>query len=345
MSFFSPLTLEGRYVRLEPLRPTHVDGLLAAAFESLDTFTLTPVPRSADTMRRYVEQACDDASNGVAFPFATVDRATGRVVGSTRFYRPERWDWPGAIPGPVPDGPDGVELGWTWLAASAQRTPINSEAKLLMFKHAFELARVRRVHLKTDVRNVRSRAAMERLGAQFDGVLRAQMPATDGGVRDSAYYSVLREDWPVVKARLEVLVARRDRSALPVEKANPDDASAVATLLLGAQPGARVESIRRAIASGALAAWIVRDGADVVATCAMEDDPSVLGLPGAATVRLSVLDYFRDRGLEPQLIAVTLAHARTRGVRALRVNVASPERSHFTRAGFQSQLTEMTLTL
>lgn len=200
--------LEGRRVRLEPLRWSHVDALWAAASESQETYRLTSVPSSAVAMHAYVEFACAEAEAGRMRPFATVDVERGRVVGSTRFCAFERWTWPGAPPPPVPAGADAVEIGWTWLAAGAQRTGINTEAKRLMLTHAFEVGRVRRVTLKTDARNQRSRAAMERLGLRFDGVLRAHMPAADGGVRDSAFFSVLAAEWPAMKAHLARLCAR-----------------------------------------------------------------------------------------------------------------------------------------
>jgi RimJ/RimL family protein N-acetyltransferase len=195
------IRLAGRFVTLEPLSLAHLDGLVAAAAESRATYGLTHVPDTRAAMRAYIEAALASP----AVPFATV-AADGRVVGSTRFGNLEHWSWP---EGPRPDGsPDAVEIGWTWLAASAQRSAINSEAKLLMLGHAFEDWRVHRVTLKTDARNQRSRAAIERLGARLDGVLRAHMPAADGGVRDSAVYSILAAEWPAARARL---VARLDR--------------------------------------------------------------------------------------------------------------------------------------
>lgn len=197
-----PVTLDGARVRLEPLSPAHVDGLVAAAGESRATYALTRVPPDAAAMAAYVEAALAEAARGQAVPFATVDKVRGRVVGSTRFCNLERWPWPDAPAPPVPRGPDAVEIGWTWLGASAQRTYVNTEAKLLMLDHAFGVWGVRRVSLKTDVRNARSRANIERLGCRLDGILRAHMPAADGGVRDSAYYSLLASEWPAARARL-----------------------------------------------------------------------------------------------------------------------------------------------
>jgi RimJ/RimL family protein N-acetyltransferase len=203
-----PMTLTGRRVRLEPLDPLHAPALLAAASESRDSYHWTPVPADLPSMSEYIAAALHDAERSLAVPFATVDAASGRIVGATRFCNVERWPWPGGVrAAPAPMGPDAVEIGWTWLAASAQRTAINTEAKLLMLTHAFEVWRVYRVTLKTDARNAKSRAAIERIGGVFDGVIRGHMPAADGGVRDTAFYTIVRAEWPAVSARLERRVA------------------------------------------------------------------------------------------------------------------------------------------
>ena len=197
-----PLTLDGTRVRLEPLSPAHLDGLVAAASESRATYGLTQVPDGIVAMRAWLDSALADAAGGEHVPFATVDKVHGRVVGSTRFAAIERWRWPGPPVEPLPRGPDAVEIGWSWLAASAQRTHVNTEAKLLMLGHAFDVWGVRRVTLKTDARNARSRANIERIGCHFDGILRAHMPAWDGGIRDSAFYSMLSSEWPAARERL-----------------------------------------------------------------------------------------------------------------------------------------------
>ena len=199
--------LEGARVRLEPLTTLHVPALLAAADGPRGTFSLTNVPGDEAGMRRYVEEALAEHAQGLALPFAIVDREAAAVVGSTRFGKAERWAWPSPPPG-APRLVDAVEIGWTWLAERAQRTPINTEAKLLLLGHAFEVLRARRVTLKTDARNARSRAAIERIGARFDGVLRAHLPAADGGVRDSAFYSIVEAEWPAVRVALGGRLAR-----------------------------------------------------------------------------------------------------------------------------------------
>jgi RimJ/RimL family protein N-acetyltransferase len=192
-------------VRLEPLARAHVPALLAAATSgSRETYGLTTVPASAEDAERYVDEALALHAQGRALPFATLDAKTGRVVGSTRYLNVEFWAWP---PGnPLQRGenlPDVVEIGATWLAPAAQRTAINTEAKLLMLTHAFEVWRAHRVSLMTDARNMRSRNAILRLGARHDGVIRAARVATDGGIRDTAAFSILEAEWPGVKAGLQ----------------------------------------------------------------------------------------------------------------------------------------------
>ncbi len=198
-----PVTLEGRFVRLEPLAPAHAPGLLAAAAGPRDTYGFTLVPKDEAEARAYIENALGEQEAGRAIPFATLDRVTGRVVGSTRLFNIEYWPWPPGNPNQRGvDRPDVAEIGWTWLAASAQRTPINTEAKLLMLAHAFDVWRVHRVSLMTDARNQRSRNAIMRLGARFDGVLRAARPASDGTIRDTAAFSILDSEWPAVRTTL-----------------------------------------------------------------------------------------------------------------------------------------------
>jgi N-acetyltransferase len=196
-------TLEGKIVRLVPLQLVHAGALLAAAGEDRSTYGFTVVPADAAQMRAYIQQGLDQADRGESMPFATVDARTGRVVGTTWYLNLQRWH--GAFePAPSKASPPSVlEIGSTWLAASAQRTAINTEAKLLMLRQAFEVWKVLRVTLKTDVRNMKSRAAILRLGAKEDGVLRAWQLAADGGPRDTAFYSILLSEWPAVRARLE----------------------------------------------------------------------------------------------------------------------------------------------
>jgi RimJ/RimL family protein N-acetyltransferase len=200
-----PVVLEGRHVRLEPLQIGHAAGLLAAASGPRETYALTTVPAGQPAVLRYIETALRDQEAGRSLPFATVARATGQIVGSTRFLNIEFWQWPPANANQRgADTPDVVEIGATWLAADAQRTAINTEAKLLMLAHAFEVWRVHRVSLMTDARNERSRRAILRIGAKFDGVLRAARPASDGMIRDTAAFSILESEWPTVKRQLHL---------------------------------------------------------------------------------------------------------------------------------------------
>ena len=208
MPVLSPITLTGRRVRLEPLSRAHVPALLAAASSgSRDTFSFTTVPQTDADAVAYVDEALKLHAEGRALPFATIDAASRQVVGSTRYLNVEFWPWPPGSPYQRgADLPDVVEIGSTWLAPSAQRTAINTEAKLLMLTHAFEVWRVHRVSLMTDARNMRSRDAILRLGAKFDGVIRAARVAVDGVIRDTAAFSIVEAEWPAVKARLQASV-------------------------------------------------------------------------------------------------------------------------------------------
>jgi N-acetyltransferase len=203
------VTLEGRLVRLVPLTLAHAEGLLAAALsDPAEDYPFTFTPRDLPSMRAYIEAALASRKAGVHLPFATLEAATGEVLGTTRFGAIEYWAWPDGVQRRSKGNPDVAEIGWTWLARKAQRTGANTEAKLLMLTHAFEAWKVFRVMLKTDARNQRSRSAIARLGCRPDGVLRAWQPASDGGPRDTALFSMLARDWPEAKARLAARLAR-----------------------------------------------------------------------------------------------------------------------------------------
>lgn len=204
------VVLAGDVVVLRPLTPDDVDALVAAATEDRSTYAFTSVPADAAAMRRYVDDALAEEHAGWALPFVTTRRADDRVVGSTRFLDLDDW-LPRQVGRPrvgAPGIPRSAEIGATWLAASAQRTATNTEAKLLMLRHAFDSWGVQRITFKTDARNLRSRAAIERVGARWEGIRRAHGPASDGGIRDSAYYSILRSEWPAVRDRLELRLRR-----------------------------------------------------------------------------------------------------------------------------------------
>lgn len=207
----TPPTLVGSVVTLEPLALSHVDGLAAAAAEDRSSYGFTWVPDGVDQCRGYVEAALASQAGGHVMAFAVRRRADSVIVGSTRFLDLEVFTWPpGSGEGPEPSDrrpPTVAEIGNTWYSASAQRTAVNSECKLLLMRHAFEVWKVERMTLKTDARNARSRAAIERLGARPDGVIRVHMPASDGTLRDTAYYSILAAEWPPVRARLLQVLA------------------------------------------------------------------------------------------------------------------------------------------
>jgi RimJ/RimL family protein N-acetyltransferase len=189
--------LENQFVRLEPLSEQHIPALLEIAQNTpAEVYALTHVPKTLEAMTAYVRTALDARDAKKAIPFATT--ANGIVVGSTRFGNIEYWDWARKT-----DNPDAAEIGWTWLAPSTQRTQVNTAAKLLMLEFAFETWQVQRMTLKTDARNDRSRNAILRLGASFEGVLRAHMPSSDGGIRNTAMYSILESEWADVKKKLQ----------------------------------------------------------------------------------------------------------------------------------------------
>ena len=201
-------TLQGTHVRLEPLDHRHIDGLVAAATADPSLYQWSPVPQTKAEAITYVDTALAWRDAGTAVPFAIVRVHDGVVIGSTRFFLLERWAWPPGHPQHGRKTPDACEIGYTWLARSAIRSAANTESKLLMLTHAFENWQVFRVCLHTDVRNQRSRAAIERIGGKFEGILRAHRMAADFIPRDSARYSIVAAEWPEVKERLSHMLNR-----------------------------------------------------------------------------------------------------------------------------------------
>jgi N-acetyltransferase len=198
--------LTGRHVRLEPLDLRHVDGLVAASAADPSLYQWSPVPQGRAEATRYIDTALSWRHAGTAVPFAVVRKEDGILIGSTRFWNIECWSWP---PGHVRHArptPDACEIGYTWFTRSAIRTAANTEAKLLMLAHAFETWQVLRVCFHTDARNQRSRAALERIGGKFEGILRAHRMAADFIPRDSVRYSIVAEEWPAVKQKLSRLL-------------------------------------------------------------------------------------------------------------------------------------------
>src|SRR4051812_10766222 len=184
-----PVTLEGTYVRLAPLAMAHHAPLAGLVDATLMQWFTRPVT-DAESMREFIAQALEDQADGKALPFVTVERVGGRPVGSTRFTNIDR-------------AHRRVEIGFTWLGRSWQRTPVNTEAKLLMMEHAFERLAAIRVEFKTDALNEQSRAALTRLGAMEEGYFRNHMVTASGRVRHSVWFSVVAADWPRVKRRLQ----------------------------------------------------------------------------------------------------------------------------------------------
>jgi RimJ/RimL family protein N-acetyltransferase len=196
----SPCVLEGSVIRLEPLDLHHLDGLSAVGLDpEIWRFTIAKVD-SRSAMEHYIAQALAEQRAGIALPFVTVLKASGKVIGSTRFHS--------AVP-----AHRRVEIGWTWLGRSWQRTGANTEAKYLMLRHAFERWGCLRVEFKTSTLNQRSRAALGRIGAVEEGVLRSHMINEDGTIRDSVYFSILEDEWPGVKLKLERMMRHAEPTA------------------------------------------------------------------------------------------------------------------------------------
>ncbi len=195
-AFQGPLRLTGRWVELVPLARGHAEALWPAARQpEVMRYLRTGVPRSPRDLESVIESLLAAERAGTDRPFTTVFRPSGRPIGMTRFLRIDRSnDW--------------VEIGGTWLDPAYWRTPVNTEAKLLMLRYAFEDAGVHRVQLQTDGRNERSQAAIARLGAVREGVLREDVVLPDGIRRSSVYFSVLAPEWPAVRQRLETMLAR-----------------------------------------------------------------------------------------------------------------------------------------
>jgi RimJ/RimL family protein N-acetyltransferase len=191
-----PVVLSGRRVRMEPLDlDRHWEGLLAIGLDpQLWRYTLN-VPQTPDDLRRYLETALREQRDGTAVPFATMDLTSGRVTGCTRFAN-------------IAVEHRRAEIGWTWVGTPWQRTHVNTEAKYLMLRQAFEGWGLMRVEFKTSARNLPSRNAMLRIGCVEEGTFRKHMLRDNGEIRDSMYFSIVDDEWPAVKARLEAMLPR-----------------------------------------------------------------------------------------------------------------------------------------
>ncbi len=185
-----PVTLEGKHVRLEPLSlERHFNGLLEIGLEpELWRWTLT-VPATSEELRAYLQEGLDEQAKGKAIPFVVIEKSSGRVVGHTRYAN-------------IEPSHRRLEIGWTWYGIPWQRSAVNTETKLLLLTHAFETLGLQRVELKTDALNERSRNAILRIGAKFEGIFRKHGVASSGRIRDTAYFSIIDDEWPEAKRRL-----------------------------------------------------------------------------------------------------------------------------------------------
>jgi N-acetyltransferase len=195
--------LFGKHIRLEPLDVHHADGLTEAAVSDSSLYQWSPVPQGKIGVEKYIRDAVAFREAGSASPFAIIRMSDNRIIGSTRIWNIENWAWPAGHERSGRSYPDACEIGYSWLNFAAIRTAANTESKLLLLKLAFEKWGVFRVCFHADMRNNRSRAAIERIGGRFEGTLRSHRMAVDGIPRDSARYSILLSEWPDVRLRLE----------------------------------------------------------------------------------------------------------------------------------------------
>ena len=188
--YLQPITLEGTHVRLAPLSMAHHSQLCEVGLDDeLWKLTMT-VTRTLEDMKTYIETALKWQEEGTSLPFAIIEKASGKAIGSTRYANVDKAN-------------RRLEIGWTWVARKWQRTPVNTEAKYLLLKHAFETLGCIRVEFKTDSLNQKSRDALVRIGAKEEGILRNHMITPDGRFRHSVYYSIIDSEWPNVKALLQ----------------------------------------------------------------------------------------------------------------------------------------------
>ena len=194
--WISPIILNGKYVRLEPMMEDHIPGLAEIGVgQTFWDFMLYGRMESVEDMRNWVRDILSRAQNGTDLPFVAIHLASGKVAGATRYLN-------------IMPKDRGLEIGGTWYGTEYQRTPVNTECKYLLLTHAFERLGCIRVQLKTDLRNVRSQKAIERIGAKREGILRNHMILPSGQFRDSVFYSILDSEWPEVKKRLEESIVR-----------------------------------------------------------------------------------------------------------------------------------------
>ena len=323
------VVLEGDAVRIEPLQRRHANDLLAAAADpAIWRYLPAPQPRSVEQVVAWIDEARELASTGDQLPFAIVDAPAGRAVGSTRYLE-------------IHPAWRTLEIGWTWLAASAQRTRVNTECKYLLLRHAFEKLGALRVQFKTDSRNLQSQRALERLGAVREGVLRKQRINYDGYVRDSVYYSILDEEWPAVKARLEERLARSAGAGVVTP---PEGVLVTAAIPVDGRPA----TVR--------ASPPMSPGFPDAVLAALRAARRVAVLTGAGISAESGIPTFRDAltGLwaqyRPEDLATPLAFARDPELvwrwyrtRRLQLRELLPNPGHLALAGLAARVPELTL--
>lgn len=195
-NWITPVTLQGKHVRLEPMTEAHVPGLAEIGIgQGFWDFMVYGDIKTGDDMRNWVLDILGRAEKGTDLPFVVIELASGRVAGATRYLN-------------IMPNDRGLEIGGTWYGQDFQRTHVNTECKYLLLTHAFETLKCIRVQLKTDSRNERSQKAIERIGAKKEGILRNHMILPDGRFRDSVYYSILNTEWDQVKRNLELMMSR-----------------------------------------------------------------------------------------------------------------------------------------
>jgi N-acetyltransferase len=200
MARLGPVTLSGRYIRLEPMRPGHAVGLLEAGRVDEIWQWMPAKPTTPESMKAWITRTLEAEAQGSEYPFVVVRLSDERVIGSTRYLDVHEEDRT-------------TEIGWTWYVPQTWGTEVNPEAKYLLMRHAFDDWHAIRVALKTDVNNLRSQAAIKKLGAHYEGTLRNQRIRRDGSCRDTVLYSIIDSEWPAVKAQLERRLAHEDPSA------------------------------------------------------------------------------------------------------------------------------------
>ena len=200
MARLGPVTLNGRFIRLEPMRAAHAAGLLDAGGADEIWEWMPAKPTTPESMERWIAQTLEAEAQGREYPFVVVRLPDKRIIGSTRYLDVHEEDRT-------------TEIGWTWYLPEVWGTAVNPEAKLLLMRHAFENWHAIRVALKTDVNNLHSQAAIKKLGARYEGTLRNQRIRRDGSYRDTVLYSIIESEWPTVKAQLERRLAHEDRVA------------------------------------------------------------------------------------------------------------------------------------